>query len=401
MLVLCLLLGISTSKKPTVLIPGLAASMLFGTLRDSPFWYCPRITETNVWFNNWMAIWPYFNCLLDSVKLGYDEQTGELLPMDYVDIAPREFGDPDLVAYMDYFANGTSLVPTFKPLIKALVEDGYTKGRDLFGMPWDWRFALHQPDAFWNKVRLFIEKIVHDNGEKAVMIGHSMGGFLIQYFLSHVTTKQWRDKYIDSVILWAPSFGGAGLAASLLYIQHIPYLRIFGKYREIIGRLGGIDIHMPNWAVFGDEVLFEGEDGLTVTAKNVSQFLKANGKLQGDIEMIFEKYRRFWSKAPQPPNVRTAVIYNSGGSTVRGLKLGKNGGWSFTFGPGDGLVNAEGPEYACSHWNNITCLDMKAGLISGNHLTILWAKETLDFTVGFIRGELNDNRESPSMRTEL
>ena len=376
------------AKKPTVLIPGLAASMLFGSMRASPFWYCPRVKDTNIWFNNWMAMWPYFNCLLDSVKLGYDNETGELVPMDYVDIAPREFGDPDEVAHMDYFANGTSLVPTFKLLIQRLVDDGYTKRKDLFGMPWDWRFALHQPDAFWDKIKRFIEKIVHENGEKAVMIGHSMGGFLIQHFLTHITTKEWRDKYIDSAILWAPSFGGSGLAAALMYIQHIPYMRVFGKYDKIIGRMGGINIHMPNWAVFGDEVLFEGPNGLSVTAKNLSQFLKANGKLEGDIEPIFEKYRRFWSKPPMSPDVRTAVIYNSGGTTVKGLKLKPNGGWSFTFGPGDGLVNSEGPEYACSHWSNVSCLDMKTGLLSGNHLTILWVQETLNFASKFIAHEL-------------
>eukprot|EP01084_Bolivina_argentea_P133431 235486_1 len=92
-----------------------------------------------------------------------------------------------------------------------LVTIGYDTNQIYFAN-FDWRVSpnkLNIRDAYWDRCKFEIELRVKLTGEKAVLIGHSMGANMIMYFLQWVTSnhplgghggKQWVDQYIDSFI---------------------------------------------------------------------------------------------------------------------------------------------------------------------------------------------------------
>jgi pimeloyl-ACP methyl ester carboxylesterase len=72
---------------------------------------------------------------------------------------------------------------------------GYTRGVDLFAVPYDFRQDLTAMNATGELSRIAdtIAKGVEANGgEKAVLIGHSMGGLVSTALLSYPAFAAWR-----------------------------------------------------------------------------------------------------------------------------------------------------------------------------------------------------------------
>ena len=46
---------------------------------------------------------------------------------------------------------------------------------------------------------------------------------ILYYFLTNKITHEWRQKYIHSVTMNAPSFSGSGFALQALWLNRIPY----------------------------------------------------------------------------------------------------------------------------------------------------------------------------------
>jgi pimeloyl-ACP methyl ester carboxylesterase len=72
---------------------------------------------------------------------------------------------------------------------------GYRLGRDLFGLPYDFRQDLTGMAASGELRRLAnkIEAAVAANcGKKAILIGHSMGGLVGLALLRHPGLEAWR-----------------------------------------------------------------------------------------------------------------------------------------------------------------------------------------------------------------
>jgi triacylglycerol esterase/lipase EstA (alpha/beta hydrolase family) len=91
----------------------------------------------------------------------------------------------------------------FSKLIIKLKNRGYTERVDLFGAPIDWRLGLAGLNSTFGQLKQLVEKAYTLNGEKVVILGHSFGGMIEQYFLDTFSQKDWARKYINSAVFIA------------------------------------------------------------------------------------------------------------------------------------------------------------------------------------------------------
>jgi lecithin-cholesterol acyltransferase len=291
-------------------------------------------------------------------------------------------GDVDSVTAVDSLF-GMHIVPTYQGLADRFLKLGWTKNVDLLGVANDWRFGLHYKKGFWDNLTQLIEKSVKEQGTKAVLIGHSMGGKFVHHYLTNLTTPEWRSQYIESAVLAAPSIAGAGMAFSALWTENIPFADIFGKFPETIQGSGGAHVHLPNLGIFGNTTIFIDDSGKEHKGVEVVQILKDYGKVPGNVAKILDLFTPFFATAPAPIDVPTAILYNSGLPTIIAVDR-RTGQDEFIYGPGDMLVNAEGLEYCCTQWKvpaTTHCVDLHSDELGSDHFTMLWNPDVLDFIV--------------------
>ena len=379
-------LAVSQAKRPVILIPGLMGSRLNGDITDHKHWYCSKESDNNIWFNDKFAIPPLYNCLFDYIRLEWDSEKKEPKQPDYVNISIVDFGGIEGITTVDTIFFDKHIVPYYKVMIDKLEAQGYIVGQNLFGAPFDWRFGVYQTEAVWNDFIHLVERAYEQTQTKVVLVGHSMGGFLLNILLTEKTTKEWREKYVDSGLYIAPSFGGSGWGFTTLWSKKFPFLEILGEYPETVSTMGGIHVHMQNEEIWGDKVVSIGENGENLTAKDLTKYLLDNNKLDENSYNIFSKNEPYFKKAPQEPDVPTALVYNSGLLNIIGMNL-KNGANIPIYGSGDLMVNEEGPKYVCSKWKNIKCLDIDSINPLDNHLMMLYQDVVNDFVIDWLNRE--------------
>ena len=376
----------ASSNRPIILIPGLMGSILDGDVTKKRYWYCPKESKANIWFNDKYAIPPTYKCLFDDIKLVWDNDKKEPKQPDYVNLSTVDFGGINGINHVDTLFFNQHIVPYYSVIISKLEKEGFIVGKDIFGAPFDWRFGVYQTEEFWNRLTNLVEKVYNESGKKVVIAGHSMGGFLLDVFLTQKTTSEWRKKYMDSGIYLAPSFGGSGLGFNSLWSKKMPFLDVLGEFEETISSLGGIHVHMLNHEIFGDRVVAKGIHGENLTAKDLTDYLVDNGKLYGDYHQIFKKNEPFFQHAPAQPDIPSMIVYNSGLPTAEGLDLSGEKAKSL-YGTGDLMVNTEGPKYACDNWKQTECHDLKSANPIDNHLTMLYKDSLNQFIIDWLNRE--------------
>jgi len=96
--------------------------------------------------------------------------------------------------------------------INTALQAGYRPGFDIVGAPFDFRLA--SPDSVlsngqFDNLRALIEKVVRVTGRKAHLWGHSLGAPYAARFLSTFVSKEWKSKYIASLISFGGPFAGS------------------------------------------------------------------------------------------------------------------------------------------------------------------------------------------------
>lgn len=382
----------SSSLKPIMLIPGLMASHLHGNVTRKPFWYCSNIHDDDVWVNDVLMIPPLHKCVLEYMGLQYHNDTDTITEKDGVSLTPVDFGGLDGIAYADELEHDLHFIPTYANMIEALKKRGYVERESLFGIPYDWRYGMAQTETFWDQVKNLIEEAYTKNcNQKVVLIGHSMGGIFINYFCTVKTTKEWRDKYIDSAFLVAPSIGGSFLAFAAILTKTIPFLSFLGELTDSAQKVGGVDIHIPNHEIFGDRPLFTDENGNNYAARDLKRSLKVTGIFDSDpsIEKIFELNEDYATHLPIPFDIPVSIVYNTALDTLVSLDR-SNKKDKYSYGPGDLIVNGEGFEFMCNRWNTtyqVNCLNLANIHPAADHLSIVKDDETLNFLFKHLNDE--------------
>ncbi|MCP6758467.1 MAG: hypothetical protein NHB32_06770 [Fischerella sp. CENA71] len=129
----------------------------------------------------------------------------------------------------------------YEPLINRLVkEKGYEPNINLIGHPYDWRLApkaLEERYGTFTNLKRKIERLYNKYDLPVVLIAHSMGNRLVQYFLNWIEKEQsngsldWINKYIHRYIAISPPWLGAPQA--IYRLSDSPILLPAGAEKQI------------------------------------------------------------------------------------------------------------------------------------------------------------------------
>lgn len=375
------------SRTPVILVPGTMGSVLRGDVSGrKKFWYCPSdLKDSDIWISERYIVPPMVNCLGDWLTMKYDPVTKTAVDQDNVSLHTIDFGGLKGMTFLDDLFKGVHIIPYFKKYISYLQERGYVEGQDLFGAPFDWRRGLVLGDKYWQDVKELVEKAYTLNEQSKVsLVGHSLGGYFVHYFLSNVTTAEWRNKYIESAILVAPSFGGAGTVVEQLWNGKVSFLRNLGLNDEVEAKLsssvGALYVHLPNVNVFGENTVFIDEDGKEFKARDVEGILRNNGKFRETPE-IYELNKEFSHQKIEALDVPTVIVYNDALKTTMGYNLQKK---EKLRSKGDSVVNAEGFHHACNDWKptkKLLCYNLNSTSEWAAHIPMVLKSEYVDLVL--------------------
>ena len=222
---------------PIILVGGLGGSSLMAQRNHStnePHWWCQRTTDP---FQIWLSLQemiPYLSedCFVNDMSV--ELKNGILGQKDRnVRIFGKDIGGME--GLNSIIAEFPSKWYYMKPLADYLVSNGsYEIGKSLRGFTYDWRVGVREwandslslgGDYF--KLQKLVEETFKLNGRKVSLLGHSMGGPFLQYFLANFVSQDWKDRYIYKYIPVAGPFDGTSfsLVSNLInfYSKHFRF----------------------------------------------------------------------------------------------------------------------------------------------------------------------------------
>lgn len=193
---------------PLVIVPGLTSSMLEMNFTDLPrphgeFW-CNASTH------GWQTLWPaaaalatepaQLACWVADMEVVYDPPSKTFGPQ-------RKGLQTRLVDFGSFDG-----IPGFGGVLAMWEAAGWTKGRDFFAAPFDWRLPSSAQAEFFDQLKALVERASASNGNRKVVLwAFSFGP---QYTLSflHRMSQAWKDQYIDTFVATSPVWSGSPTA---------------------------------------------------------------------------------------------------------------------------------------------------------------------------------------------
>jgi hypothetical protein len=316
-----------------------------------------------LWIDPFEFIPPRHNCIIRYMTTFLDSD-GKLVNWPNVSIRVRDFGGDSPTRYaVRVKPFNIPFVPVFAPLVDLLKSRGYKVKRDLFIASYDWRIAPIFSQTLFAKLKSLIESTYERARERVVLFGFSLGGFTLQHFLTHYVDDDWKHKYVEHIVLLAPSHAGTVSNFYNFWTQTTPIIPwATGEALSLLYESWPVGHdHMPNHVVYKDSEFIIGPNLETYKPKDVLALAKKHGRIGKRFVPIYAQSEAVISKAPKEPGVKTWLLYNSGRRTV--VRLNFTRGWDnkprSIHGAGDGNVPSEGIEWTCMNWGNTTCFDFK------------------------------------------
>lgn len=212
------------SLHPVVLVPGNTCSQLDARLTDEyeppPASGCGVRRQGRGWFRLWENFTALqedpslFRCYADQLRLVYDPRAGDYRNLPGVKTRVVAFGTTRSFGFDDPARKNVCM----EGLVEALERVGYREGENLFGAPYDFRYAPAAPGLasrafsdFSSSLRLLVERASQRNGNKpVVLVTHSLGGLFATVFLDR-TPLRWRRRYFKHLVMLCLGVGGSPL----------------------------------------------------------------------------------------------------------------------------------------------------------------------------------------------
>ncbi|KAI3413824.1 hypothetical protein GPALN_011305 [Globodera pallida] len=310
------------------------------------------------------------DCWADNMRLDFNTTSGKAKDLAGVNVRVPGFGHTRTVEWLD--ASKRSPSRYFAPIVSSLIAWGYRRGVDIAGAPYDWRKTPEELIRYFAKLRSLIEQLFHANGNrKVIVLAHSMGNPLANFFYNKIVDKAWKDTFLLAHISLAGAWGGSAqvvkLFASALFHQlrlsfpigqPLAFGRSFGNYPEAIlkRRINSQNYSLSNLDKFFADIQYpQGFDQW----KSVSRTLVLD-----------------------PPGVKIYCIFGIGVDTPEQFEWTHS--WFFPnyqpyihYGDGDGTVNRRSLE-VCERWGRTTPEDVVVHRLNDtDHLGILSEPRTL------------------------
>jgi lecithin-cholesterol acyltransferase len=336
---------------------------------------------------------PYLLCLLDYLTVRLDDATGGLRSQDGTNVTTVDFGLIAGIRGIGPDPLGHFLPVNYECYIRGFLARGYAVGGDLFSAPYDWRFGLDQPGAYFDALRGLVERAAAANGgARVALLSHGMGCALAHLFLTERTTAAWRARFVDSATYVAPSWTGSGQSLFALWRRRFPYIPLrFAALARFVASIGAFHAQLPNAVAFANATLLVDPDGRNHTGAGLLAFLRARARLTPAQLAVAERNFRFVGALPATPDFRVNILYNSGVPTPMGLRLRS---WTDVgtpiYGRGDSLVGSKVVDWACAAWKrqgaDVLCRDLESADKRYHHRYILKTPEIANLITKWIIG---------------
>ncbi|KAG7160321.1 Group XV phospholipase A2-like, partial [Homarus americanus] len=363
---------------PVPTVPGDGGSQIEAKI-DKPSVIHYICTKKNDWFDLWLnmeLLVPYIiDCWVDNMKLVYDNVTRTTKNAPGVQTRIPGFGNSSTVEWLD--PSQRSLTGYFKDVVNAIIPLGYERGVTVRGAPFDFRRAPNEHQEYFQKLRQLIEETYRYCGQKVVLVLHSMGAPMTQYFLNH-QPQHWKDKHIESVV---------ALAGDNLGIYVISATKVRAEQRSA----PSLAFLLPSAELWGpDEVLVQ---TLTknYTASNFKDLFEALNL--PDAYNMYLDTKDLLKDAPAP-GVELHCLHGEGIDTVEKLVYA-NGKFPdspvLVNGGGDGTVNTRSAELPLK-WTNKQTKKIYYKTYKGvDHMGILRSKGSISYIVELLTNITNKN----------
>ncbi|OHS94049.1 Lecithin:cholesterol acyltransferase family protein [Tritrichomonas foetus] len=380
--------SLCSSNPPMVIFPPMFGSVLYGTITNlqTSHWFCPKnLKDSWIWETDQYLISPITDCLADYLKCGWNYTTNRPDSRNESYIYTIDFGGDGGIRYLDRGIFGYHLVHDMDGFLEYFEARGYKVREDVFGAPYDWRLSPIGIEQYYIDVKKLIEECYEQTGKKQTLFGYSGGCFSMHYFLTRKVTQEWKDKYIDHIILVGPSYGGAVSAWLCLWsgmswfpgTESEPMVKFLRSIPTLYS-------HVPNYVIHKDMPAIIGPNGETYTHAQARQIFYDQGKVD-DIEnrMIYEFAEKdVLSQDLADPGVDAYLIFNSILPTNVGLNFSEGFDKMPTtiIGEGDIVLSKESLYYGCKNWksgHSVVCRDYREQNETLNHGTILKVDEVL------------------------
>lgn len=378
----------SAVRRPIVLAPPLFGSHLHVTAKDfSSHWYCKKnLDDAPVWLSEGYLIPPIINCMAQYLTTKWDAENKTIRNQTNCDVWTPDFGGDSSLRYIDEGVVGLHLISDLVQVLEEFEGHGYVVKTDIFGAPYDWRHGPLFIDGFYQQYIALVEQIYNTTGQKVVLWGFSMGVMVTHWLLTKKVTQEWKDKYIDRVILTCPSFGGSMDAVKISWdrwLDKLPEIMRTESLETLFSTVPTMFSHFPNVGAYGDQVVIRGPNNTEITAKTLADFMAAQGKIVGEAKEMLYASRDVYDRDLDPVGVDTYIIYNSGLDTVQTLEFpnGFDEAYVETYEGGDNTIAASTIRYVCEKWakempgKTVMCHDFNSSSSSHTHITLLAAKE--------------------------
>lgn len=257
---------------PVVLIPGIGGSILVKRGQEYKTVLGKRIID-----NRWMNITPFDKNSLErwrtdmkidivrgaatpetygySPVVGFANYDADIVPYDFKGIHGVSNIVPEFGILADYYKNILHRQFQFRYFgvlcDHLMTKSGYVPKETLLGMPYDPRLILDAEyrQGYFKSVKASIETAAHSSGRaprKITLVGHSLGGVLLKWFLTTHVSKEWMEQYISRVFVVNAPFGGTTMALRVI-ISGEYYVPMFHQeFKTALQKMAGILMCLPN-----------------------------------------------------------------------------------------------------------------------------------------------------------
>jgi len=318
---LLLIASMVSALAPVVIIPGIGGSQMRMKLEGAhqAHWYC--LTDAP-WYGAWVSIVELqptnIDCFNDQFSVHFDKATGKYSNTSGVDIKPV----PGLEGLMYLDSSFETPSEYFYAMVTWLEDRGYKDGVNLHGETYDWRFG---PDGlkqlgYFDRLKATIEATTEANGERVVLVSHSLGSLVSQAFLSMVDVS-WTANHIKAWFPIAGPFGGASVVTEGYasgYVFKLSYLIPYNYLRQIERSAPSGIVLLPQSFGYGEDftVIQTPSKNYTASVESLREMivdLKLNNTLA-----IFDWMRKVGAQTDQlPPPPAGLPIYAYYGSAVQ------------------------------------------------------------------------------------
>ncbi|XP_062201197.1 lecithin-cholesterol acyltransferase-like 1 [Phragmites australis] len=340
----------SQQLHPMVVVPGYATNELDARLTELYRPSSPRCKKTG-WFrlylNNTALEDPSdVRCFAEQMSTVYDPLSDDYYNARGVETSVPFFGSTQGLRYPDPDRKDFSYMDKF---VSRLERIGYHDGKNLFGAPYDFRYAVapvgHRSRvglAFFRRLKRLVEKASRLNGGRPVtIVAHSFGGPLAYQFLLR-RPLSWRKRFVRRFVPVAAPWGGvvtvmlALNSGNNLALPFVDPLALKAEYRSLESSVW----LLPSPKVFPAAQPLVATKSRNYSAHDMADFLGAIG-LREAIRPYRTRALPLFSELPSP-QVPVACVVGVGRDTLERMVYPGDDfsvAPTMVMGDGDGLVN--------------------------------------------------------------